>query len=144
MLQGVWRVTQVEYILSSRSYSVEACYTLTMSLFLPEGMGLWFEWHYSTREIGRWMHYHEPVRASDFVSIYQSPSYVMPFRSHIKCLLAFISDLHIRIQAKHTSHVFKNCYIMWMATCRDDVLMFTPVFRFELGARANRCTCCHW
>ena len=39
----------------------------------------------------------QPVRASDYVLIHQSPSYVMPFRSQTKCLLALISHFYIGI-----------------------------------------------
>ena len=42
-------------------------------------------------------------RASCHVSIRQSPSCVMPFWTHAKCLLAFISYLPMWIKAKYTS-----------------------------------------
>ena len=48
-----------------------------------EGMGLWSEWHYTTREIGGWIH--------DYVLIHQSPGCVMLFRSQATCLLIVIS-----------------------------------------------------
>ena len=57
--------------------------------------------HYTTREIGGWRHDNEPVRASCHVSIRQSPSCVIPFWTHAKCLLAFISYLPMWIKAKH-------------------------------------------
>ena len=41
-------------------------------------------------------------RASCHVSIRQSPSCVMPFWTHAKCLLAFISYLPMWIKAKYT------------------------------------------
>ena len=41
-------------------------------------------------------------RASCHVSIRQSPSCVMPFWTHTKCLLAFISYLPMWIKAKYT------------------------------------------
>ena len=41
-------------------------------------------------------------RASCHVSICQSPSCVMPFWTHAKCLLAFISYLPMSIKAKYT------------------------------------------
>ena len=74
-----------------------------------EDMGLWSEWHYIIREIGGWIHNHEPVNASDYVSINQSPSCAMPFRSQTKFLLAFISYHPMLIQPKHT--LLKIVYI---------------------------------
>ena len=47
-------------------------------------------------------------RASYHVSIRQSPSCVMPFWTHAKCLLAFISYLPMWIKAKYT--FIKNVY----------------------------------
>ena len=47
-------------------------------------------------------------RASCHVSIRQSPSCVMPFWTHAKCLLAFISYLPMWIKAKYT--FIKNVY----------------------------------
>ena len=76
-------------------------------------------------------------RASCHVSIRQSPSCVMPFWTHAKCLLAFISYLPMWIKAKYT--FIKTVY---SHICRQNTLMFALVFCFELRARAAR-TCCH-
>ena len=77
------------------------------------------------------------------VSIRQSQSCVMPFWTHAKCLLAFISYLPMWIKAKYT---FIKSFIardfMEGHICRQNTLMFALVFCFELRARAAR-TCCH-
>ena len=106
-------------------------------------MGMCSEWHYTTREIGGWRHGNEPVRASCYVSIRQSPSCVMPFWTHAKCLLAFISYLPMWIKAKtHLSKPFLARDFMEGHICRQNKLKFALVFCFELRARAAR-TCCH-
>ena len=58
------------------------------------------EWHYTTREIGGWRHDNEPV-GRVVMSPYANPR-VMPFWTHAKCLLAFISYLPMWIKAKYT------------------------------------------
>ena len=102
------------------------------------------ERHYTTREIGGWRHDNEPVRASCHVSIRQSPSCVMPFWTHAKCLLDFISSYFLSNVNKSQTHLSKplnspRCYgepymqakhadvcsgvLFWTAcTCRTHVL----------------------
>ena len=115
-------------------------------------MGMCSEWHYTTREIGGWRHDNEPDRASCHhdnspcrarwhVSIRQSPSCVMPFWTHAKCLLAFISYLPMWIKA-HLLKPFRARDLMEGHLWRQNTLMFALVFCFELRARAAR-TCCH-
>ena len=85
-------------------------------------------------------------RASCHVSIRQSPSCVMPFWTHAKCLLAFISYLSMWIKAKYT--FIKTIYsprFYGGPYMQANTLMFALVFCFELRAlraRAAR-TCCH-
>ena len=76
-------------------------------------------------------------RLSCVVFVRKSPSCLMSFWTHDKCLLVFISHLPLWIQAKHT--ISKTFYILWLAICRP---LFALVFWFELLARAAR-TCCH-
>ena len=64
----------------------------------------------------------------------QSPSCVMPFWTHAKFLLAFISYLPMWIKAKHISS--PRSYMMEGHICRQNTLKFALVFCFELRARA--------
>ena len=60
------------------------------------------EWHYTTREIGGWRHDNEPVGRVVMSPYANLPRCVMPFWTHAKCLLAFISYLPMWIKAKYT------------------------------------------
>ena len=99
------------------------------------------EWHYTTREIGVWRHDNSP-----YGLVVMSPSaslprcvFVMPFWTHAKCLLAFISYLPMWIEAKYT--FIKTVYSPWFyggpylqakhADVCSGVLFWTA------------CTCCH-
>ena len=55
-----------------------------------------------------WIHNHELIMASDYLSIHLSSICVMPFRSQAQCLLAFISQ-HIKLKkcvGKERVHIF--------------------------------------
>ena len=84
-------------------------------------------------------------RARCHVSIRQSPSCVMPFWTHAKCLLAFISYRPMWI--KPNTHLLKPFIardFMEGHICRQNTLMFALVFCFELRERAVRtCRHCH-
>ena len=57
--------------------SLESEYTIH-SVIWRSGIGIWSEWHYTTSDIG-WTHNHDPVRASDYVSIHQIVSVAISY-----------------------------------------------------------------
>ena len=106
-------------------------------------MGMWSELHYSTREISEWIYNREPVRPSDYISLHQSPSYVMPFRSQAKCLLAFISYLLMRIFNTNTSVCisFITSHLYLTACCWFCATMVALML--WIACTRSSCTRCH-
>ena len=99
---------------------------------------IWMALHASG--IDGWLHNHEPVRASDYVFIYQSPRCVIPFKSYTKCLLASLSYLNFKFKQQHPFiiHLTSNWYLT--SCCWICATMVALVF--WIACTRGGCTCC--
>ena len=84
-------------------------------------------------------------RASCHVSVRQSPSCVMPFWTHAKCLLAFISYLPMWIKAKYTfiKTIYSSRFYGWPYLQAKHADVCSGVLFWTACTRARTCCHCH-